>query len=220
VLTHAQTRSGRRPAKNSASLEEARWRSHLETRDAARGSAVAHHVPCRENHRLYSRQSQRHIARRRRAQGHERPRSSTPSRGGSSAARRPAHRQDHQAAHLNAAGSTLSKNQGGEKAKMAKVALTLGRWCSRGRLDVDVHGGDASSASASRTQTVLLIGMAAPVLAAQAPVHGRPPVLPARRGGSAPYFFSPPPSSHFSSSPSSLGSGTGESGKTPKAVRR
>jgi hypothetical protein len=54
-------------------------------------------------------------------------------------------------------------------------------------------------------------------LAAPTPVHGRPPVLLARRGGDAPSFFFLPFSPFSSSCPSSLGGGTGE-WENPNAV--
>jgi hypothetical protein len=107
----------------------------------------AHH-PLQENSRVDVRFTHEVLARRRRAQGHEWPRSTTLSRGSSPAARWPALRQVHMAAHLNTASSTQSRDQRGREVKKAAVALRLGRWCSCGRHGEDgrrgvvVHGID------------------------------------------------------------------------------
>jgi hypothetical protein len=91
---------------------------------------------------------------------HEWPRSSDPSRGGSSAARWLAHRLVYiSAAHLYAAGSTQGRVQGEERRRGLAV-LTLGRRCSHCRLGVIVHvsdvgvpGGGAPSTPVPWTRT-------------------------------------------------------------------
>jgi hypothetical protein len=181
-------------------------RGYLETRGAARDGAAAHHVPCKECHGLTAGSHTNSSHGYGGAQGHEWPRRLTPSRCGSPTARRPATKQDHAAALLNAAGSTKSRDQGGEEVKKAAAAVTLGRRCSRGRLGVEVHvsevgvhGGGASSAPALEHGRLSPSGTTAPILAAPAPDHGRPPVLSARCSGGTP--LSSPPFSSFSSSP-------------------
>jgi hypothetical protein len=106
-------------------------------------------VPCKTFHGLTAGIHTRLIARRQRAQKHEWPRSSYSSRGGSSAARWPAHRQvKGLVARLDTTGSTQGRDQGEGEVKTAAAALTLGRRCSRGRLGEDgrrslvVHDGD------------------------------------------------------------------------------
>jgi hypothetical protein len=79
-------------------------RSRLVPIGASRSSVAAHQKSPSNRPRLDGRFTHIGLARRRWAQGHERPKSSTPSRGDSSVVRRPAHRQGHQEAHLNAAG--------------------------------------------------------------------------------------------------------------------
>jgi hypothetical protein len=87
--------------KPEAHHETARWRTNIPYK-IVHGSTVGIHT--------------RLIARRRRAQGYEWPRSSDLSRGGSSVARWPAHRQVKLlAARLNAAGPTQGSIQGGGK---------------------------------------------------------------------------------------------------------
>jgi hypothetical protein len=65
------------------------------------------------------------LAWRRRARGHEWPESSTRTRRGSPAARRPATRQGDTTAHPNAVGAKQSRGQGGRK------GIRWLRWCSR-----------------------------------------------------------------------------------------
>jgi hypothetical protein len=101
------------------------------------------------------------------------------------------------------------REQGGRDIKTAAAVLTLGRRCSRARLDVVVHtgvvdvpGDGAPSAPAPLdTHSSRLHGTTAPVLAAPASVHGWPPVSPARRGGGAPSTFFSSFSSFFPLSP-------------------
>jgi hypothetical protein len=102
--------------------------------------------------------------------------------GGCYLARRLARRQEFMAACLDPIGATprcvlasQERDQGGRKGESGYSLLTLGRRCSRGRLDVDVHSGkvvvhgsSAPSAPAPRTRTTLPLCMAAPVLAAPA----------------------------------------------------
>jgi hypothetical protein len=88
--------------------------------------------PLQEKSRLDSQFTREVLARRRQTQGHEWPRSTNLSRGGSPAARWPTVTQVQMEAHLNAAGSSQSKDQAGGEVKKVAVALTLGRRCSRG----------------------------------------------------------------------------------------
>jgi hypothetical protein len=84
---------GRQSCLRHRGLTRFAWRNHLKVRGAARGDATAHIVPCTRHARHEGRQTHRLITQRRRARGHDEPRSSDPSRGGRTAARRPAHRQ-------------------------------------------------------------------------------------------------------------------------------
>jgi hypothetical protein len=129
------------------------------------------------------------------AQGHEWPRSSIPSRCDKSVARRVAHRQGIHGDASRHRWSITGKRPRGREGEDGHGVLTSGRRCSRDRLGVEVHvgevgvhGGGATSVLASCTRTALPLGTTASVLAASAPIHGRPPVLSARRGGGAPSF--------------------------------
>jgi hypothetical protein len=84
-------------------------RGRLETKGVARDGATAHKRPLQKISRLDGRLTHKILARRRRAQGHEWTRSTTLSRGGSPAARWPALRQVHMAAHLDAAGASRKR---------------------------------------------------------------------------------------------------------------
>jgi hypothetical protein len=102
---------------------------------ALRGDMAARSIPARRAP-LEGQHPQVVLAWRRRARGHEWPESSTRTRRGSSAARRPASRQGDTTAHPNAVGAKQSKVQGGRKGnKVAAVVLTLGRRCSRSRVE-------------------------------------------------------------------------------------
>jgi hypothetical protein len=87
--------------------------------------------PLQKMSRLDARFTHRFLARRRRAQGHEWPRSTTRSRGGSPAARWPALRHDHMAVCLGTAGASRKRPRWGRD-KGGCGVLTLGRRCSRG----------------------------------------------------------------------------------------
>jgi hypothetical protein len=106
---------GPQPCLSTRGLAMSAQRGHLETGGAARGGAQC---PLQEKSRLDSRFTHKILARRRRAQGHEWPRSATLSRGGNPAARWPALRHVHMAARLDAAGPTQGSIQGGGKEKM------------------------------------------------------------------------------------------------------
>jgi hypothetical protein len=118
------------------------------------------------------------------------------------------------------------RDQGGGEIKAAAAVLTLGRWCSRGRLSVVVHvdvvdvpGSGVPSAPAPLDMPrSRLHGTVAPVLAALASVHVRPLVSPMRRGDSALSSFS---SSFPSFFPSSLLSAVEQrKGEKPQVLGR
>jgi hypothetical protein len=83
------------------------------------------------------------------------------------------------ATRLNVVGASQERDQVGGKERAAAVVLTMGRQCSRGRLDEEVHVGEVGVHGGGLPQLCLLL-------------HGRLSVLPARCGGGAPSFFSSP----------------------------
>jgi hypothetical protein len=125
-LSRAATRAGRLA---SGQVQSARWcaratvvlahvRRHARSARPSRNQrcstrrrdgATAHKRPLQKISRLDGRLTHKILARRRRAQGHEWTRSTTLSRGGSPAARWPALRQVHMAAHLDAAGASRKR---------------------------------------------------------------------------------------------------------------
>jgi hypothetical protein len=103
------------------------------------------------------------------------------------------------AARLDAAGPTQGSIQGGE-GEDGRAVLTMGQWCSHGRLnvvvhvnDVDVPGGGAPPAPVPWTRTVPSTAQRLPLGDSRS---GQPPVSLAWRGGGASSFFPPllPPS--------------------------
>jgi hypothetical protein len=110
---------------------------------APRGDMAARSIPARRA-RLEGQHSQVVLAWRRRARGHEWPESSTRTRCGSSAARRPASRHGSTMAHPNAVGAKQSRVQGGRKGRRRL------RWCSRWGGGVVVAGSRTAVAWRSR----------------------------------------------------------------------
>jgi hypothetical protein len=95
-----------------------------------------HLVPCTRHARLVGRRTQRLIARRRRARGHDEPRSPDPSRAaGLWLDGQHKGKIRVSAARLDVAGPALEDIQGGrEEVRIDTAALTSGRRCRRGRL--------------------------------------------------------------------------------------
>jgi hypothetical protein len=110
---------------------------------APRGDMAVRSIPARRA-RLEGQHPQVVLAWRRRARGHEWPESSTRTRCGSSAARRPASRHGDTTAHPNAVGAKQSRDQGGRKGRRRL------RWCSRWGGGVVVAGSRTAVAWRSR----------------------------------------------------------------------
>jgi hypothetical protein len=144
--------------------------------------------------RLDDRHSQRHIAQRRRAQEHEEPRSSDLSRGGSSAARWPAHRQGKipDGAPLHRRYYT-GKHPRRERIRSWPRGAHVGRRCSRGRL-----GGVALGVGVPTLPWPSRPARHLPSPTATGPVplgHKRSSVFSSRRGGGATHSSPSPPRS-------------------------
>jgi hypothetical protein len=90
-------------------------------------------------------------------QGHEWPRSSFPSRCGSSVARRPAHGQGNHGDASRRRRSITGKRPRGRKGKGDAFVLTMGRRCSRGRLGEEVHVGEVGVHGGGLPQLRLLV---------------------------------------------------------------
>jgi hypothetical protein len=100
-------------------------RSRLVSRSASRSGLAAHQSSPANSPRLDGQLTHMVLARRRRAQGHKWPGSTTLSRGGSSAARRPAHRKG---VHGDASRRRRVNTGRDQERGKEKVAARCSRW--------------------------------------------------------------------------------------------